>query len=79
MFLIVTVNVTKSPTDGKAGFQVTDVEAEVRDLRAKGVAFEEYNLPGLKTVDGIADAGGMKAAWFKDSEGNIIGLAQMTG
>ena len=62
-----------------AGFQVTDVDAEVRDLRAKGVAFENYDMPGLKTVDGIADVGGMKGAWFKDSEGNIIGVAQMTG
>ena len=46
-------------------------------MRAAGVAFEEYDQPGLKTVDGVADMGGMKGAWFKDTEGNIIALAQM--
>ena len=47
-------------------------EAEVAELKAKGVVFEEYNFPGLKTVNGIATAGGSKAAWFKDTEGNIL-------
>ena len=50
-------------------FMVGDVEAAVADLRGKGVSFEEYDLPGLKTVNGIAELGGSKGAWFKDPEG----------
>jgi catechol 2,3-dioxygenase-like lactoylglutathione lyase family enzyme len=58
------------------GFVVKDVEAAVADLRAKGVTFEEYDMPGIKTVNGIADFGGMKGAWFKDPEGNILSVAE---
>ena len=49
------------------------------DLRAKGVTFEDYDLPetGLKTVNGIAEFEGSKAAWFKDSEDNIVNIAAM--
>ena len=60
----------------QAFWQVGDVEAEVRELKAKGVNFEEYDMPGLKTVNGVATAGGSKAAWFKDSEGNIMAIIQ---
>jgi len=60
-----------------ASFKVDDLEAEVKELKAKGVKFEEYNLPGMKTVNGIATMGKMKAAWFKDTEGNILGITQM--
>ena len=62
----------------QAFWQVKDVEAEVRELRARGVVFEEYDTPGLKTVGGIATGGGSKAAWFKDSEGNIMAIIQST-
>ena len=54
--------------------EVSDIDQAVKDLKAKGVTFEEYDTPMLKTVDGIADIGGSKAAWLKDSEGNLIGL-----
>lgn len=54
--------------------EVSDIDQAVKDLKAKGVKFEEYDTPMLKTVDGIADIGGSKAAWLKDSEGNLIGL-----
>jgi len=54
--------------------EVSDIDQAVRELKAKGVKFEEYDTPMLKTVDGIADIGGSKAAWLKDSEGNLIGL-----
>jgi predicted enzyme related to lactoylglutathione lyase len=60
----------------QAFWQVEDVEAEVADLRRRGVVFEEYDMPGIKTVNGIATAGGTKAAWFKDSEGNILAVIQ---
>ena len=53
-----------------------DVQAEVARLREAGVVFEEYDMPGLKTENGIATTGGEKAAWFKDSEGNILCVAQ---
>jgi predicted enzyme related to lactoylglutathione lyase len=49
------------------------------DLRSKGVVFEEYNMPemGLTTTNGVAEMDGSKAAWFKDSEGNILNIATM--
>lgn len=59
------------------GFVVGDLVAEMADLKTRGVVFEEYDLPGLKTVNGVVDMGEMgKGAWFKDSEGNIISLSQ---
>jgi catechol 2,3-dioxygenase-like lactoylglutathione lyase family enzyme len=59
-----------------AAFVVTDLDAEMTDLRGRGITFEEYDLPGLKTVDGVAENGGMRGAWFKDSEGNVIAVVQ---
>src|SRR3989344_1755819 len=61
----------------QAGFWVKDVEAEVKELRGKGVKFEEYDMPGIKTVNGIADFDGVKPAWFKDPDGNILAISQM--
>jgi predicted enzyme related to lactoylglutathione lyase len=56
-----------------AQWHVDDVEEEVRDLQAKGVTFEEYDMPGVTWNDGVASMEGMgRAAWFKDSEGNIL-------
>jgi predicted enzyme related to lactoylglutathione lyase len=60
----------------QAFWQVEDVEHEVAELRSKGVVFEEYDMPGLKTKDGIASGGGAKSAWFKDPEGNILAVVQ---
>jgi catechol 2,3-dioxygenase-like lactoylglutathione lyase family enzyme len=60
-----------------AAFMVRDVEATVAQLRGKGVTFEDYDLPGVKTVNGIADLGGTKGAWFKDPEGNILSVVQL--
>ena len=59
-----------------AGLDVDDIEAAVDELRGKGVTFEEYDLPGLKTENGIAELEGEKAAWFKDPSGNILSLGQ---
>jgi predicted enzyme related to lactoylglutathione lyase len=55
---------------------VEDLAATVQELRSRGIPFEEYDSPGLKTRDGIADVGYARAAWFKDSEGNLIGISQ---
>jgi predicted enzyme related to lactoylglutathione lyase len=60
-----------------ATFEVSDIEEEVNILREKGVSFEEYDMPGIKTQNGIATQGSVKAAWFKDSEGNILCIHQI--
>ena len=60
----------------QAFWQVGDLEREVAELKARGVKFEEYDMPGIKTKDGIANTGGAKSAWFKDSEGNILAVVQ---
>jgi len=59
-----------------AFWDVDDVETEVAELRSRGIVFEEYDMPGLKTVNGIATGGGAKSAWFTDSEGNIMAIVQ---
>jgi predicted enzyme related to lactoylglutathione lyase len=55
-------------------FEVSDIESEIRDLQQRGVQFEDYDLPGLKTVDHVCVLGADKAAWFKDTEGNVLCL-----
>jgi len=57
-------------------FSVPDVEAEVAELKERGVVFEEYDFPSLTTVGGIGRIGSGRAAWFKDPEGNLIGVLQ---
>lgn len=60
------------------GLESTDLDADMAALRAKGVAFLDYDFPGLKTVDGVAEMNGERSSWFEDSEGNIFGLFQRT-
>jgi catechol 2,3-dioxygenase-like lactoylglutathione lyase family enzyme len=60
----------------QAFWQVGDVEREVAELKARGVVFEEYDIPGVKMQNSIAAGGGAKTAWFKDSEGNILAVSQ---
>ena len=74
-FLYPTPNAGTSQAS-QAYWQVEDVEREVAELKAKGVKFEEYDVPGMKTQDGVVTAGGGKAAWFKDTEGNIMAIIQ---
>jgi predicted enzyme related to lactoylglutathione lyase len=59
-----------------AFWQVNDIDAEVTELKTKGVVFEEYDMPGIRMENSIASAGGAKTAWFKDSEGNILAVSQ---
>jgi predicted enzyme related to lactoylglutathione lyase len=59
-----------------ATFEVSNIEDEVNTLRGKGVNFEEYDMPEIKTQNGIATQGSVRAAWFKDSEGNILCIHQ---
>ncbi|MFF8671680.1 VOC family protein [Streptomyces sp. NPDC015242] len=65
--------------------EVDDVDAAVAELKRRGVVFEEVDLPGLRTRDGIAEveghypskgARGERGAWFRDSEGNLLGIGQ---
>lgn len=58
-----------------ASFSVEDVEKTAQWLKNRGVVFEEYDLPGIKTVDGIATVGDLKGGWFKDPDGNILALS----
>jgi catechol 2,3-dioxygenase-like lactoylglutathione lyase family enzyme len=55
-----------------ASFVVDDVRSEVAELKARGVVFEDYDMPGLKTEDGVAALGDTYAAWLKDPDGNIL-------
>jgi catechol 2,3-dioxygenase-like lactoylglutathione lyase family enzyme len=74
-----------SGTHTQMAFEVDDIEETVRELRGRGVEFLQYDVPGLKTVDDIAfvegnypSAGGNgeRAAWFRDSEGNLLAIGQ---
>ena len=75
---------SSSGTHTQMAWEVADIEATVAALRARGVVFEEYDLPGLKTVNGIAEIEGNypskgvgeRGAWFRDSEGNLLGIGQ---
>jgi catechol 2,3-dioxygenase-like lactoylglutathione lyase family enzyme len=53
---------------------VDDVEGEVRALKAKGVSFEHYDMPGIELQEDVHVAGDMKVAWFKDPDGNILNI-----
>ena len=74
-FLYETPNAGTSKAS-QAFWEVADVEREVAELKARGVVFEDYEMPGEKSPSGVVTAGGAKAAWFKDSEGNIMALIQ---
>jgi predicted enzyme related to lactoylglutathione lyase len=62
----------------QAFWQVEDIEREVAELKTRGVKFEEYDMPGMKGENSIYTGGGARAAWFKDSEGNILAVIQST-
>jgi predicted enzyme related to lactoylglutathione lyase len=73
-FVISRSGARSSGAHTQMAFDVLDLEAEVRDLRARGVTFEAYEMP--RTVDGIATMPAGRAAWFKDPHGNLIGLIE---
>ena len=73
-FLYPTPNAGTSQAS-QAFWQVEDIEREVAELKARGVQFEKYDMPEMDE-NGISTAGGAKAAWFKDSEGNIMAISQ---
>ena len=55
-------------------FRVGDIRAAIREFESRGIAFADYDLPGLKTVEHVCVLGSEKAAWFQDTEGNILCL-----
>ena len=78
-FLYETPNAGTSQAS-QAFWQVADVDREIAELKARGVVFERYDdMPGERSPSGAITAGGAKAAWFKDSEGNIFALIQDVG
>ena len=73
------------PSSGKSsgdhtqiGLEIEDVKSTVSELKGRGVKFEDYDFPGLKTEGGILATEVMTGAWFKDSEGNLLGLIQVS-
>jgi catechol 2,3-dioxygenase-like lactoylglutathione lyase family enzyme len=75
-FLLFLSSGTASGDHTQMGWYVDDIETTVSELQARGVMFEEYDYPELKTTNGIAEIEGEKAAWFKDTEGNLLSLGQ---
>jgi catechol 2,3-dioxygenase-like lactoylglutathione lyase family enzyme len=65
-----------SGTHTQGGFSVEDLAAEVGDLKRRGVVFETYDFPGFDPSTSIAQTPAGQAAWFKDTEGNLLGLVQ---
>lgn len=59
------------------GFNVNDLDKAMGALRKNGIKFEEYDFPGLKTVNGVAEKDGWRSAWLKDPDGNVLAITQM--
>ena len=74
-FLYPTPNAGTSKAS-QAFWQVEDIEREVAELKRSGVKFEEYDMPGMERENSIYTGGGARAAWFRDSEGNIMAVIQ---
>ena len=74
-FLYLTPNAGTSKAS-QLFWEVKDIEREVAELKGRGVKFEDYDLQGDKSPEGIVTVGGARAAWFKDSEGNIMAVIQ---
>ena len=75
-FILFPSSGSASGSHSQMGFMVADIAEEVGELQRRGVQFEDYDFAGFDKATGIADAGGTRAAWFKDSEGNLLGLVE---
>ena len=64
------------PAHTIAGWEVPSLEPVIAELKTRGVAFEDYDFPGLRTEGHIAWIGPERAAWFRDSEGNILAISE---
>lgn len=76
-FLVFPSSGKPSGSHTQMGWTVKDIETEVRDLKARGVTFETYDFPGFDSATSVATTDGVKAAWFQDSEGNLLGMVQL--
>ncbi|MGY2744190.1 VOC family protein [Pseudarthrobacter sp. O4] len=75
-FLLYKTDNAGTAKNTQMGWGTDNIEGEIEELRGRGVVFEEYDIPGLKTENGIATTPVGKAAWFTDTEGNILNLFQ---
>jgi catechol 2,3-dioxygenase-like lactoylglutathione lyase family enzyme len=75
-FLLFPSSGASSGSFTQLGWETDNIEAEMAELKSRGVVFEEYNLPNFKTIGGIFTTSGSRAAWFKDSEGNLHGIIE---
>lgn len=76
-FLLFPTSIQERGGHTQMGFMVDDIDGEVAELRSQGVVNEEYDMPGLVTENGIATVGPARAAWFKDTEGNLLDIVQI--
>lgn len=66
-----------SAKNTQMAWMVDDLDAEMKRLRDAGIEFEDFEIPGMKTENGVVTADGMRSAWFRDSEGNILAITQV--
>jgi catechol 2,3-dioxygenase-like lactoylglutathione lyase family enzyme len=76
-FFVFTTSGPPSGEHTQIGFRTKDIDAVVDELRTRGVKFEEYDMPSFTTVGGIVNLPDRRAAWFRDSEGNLLGIVQL--
>ncbi len=76
-FLVFPTTSQASGTHTQIGFQVDDIVAEVAELRSRGVTFEAYDMPAFDRETMIATLPAVRSAWFKDSEGNLLGIVEL--
>lgn len=76
-FLLFPSGGAASGTHTQLGLEVDDIAAAVEDLKSRGVQFEEYDFDGFDKKTSIATTGDVQGAWFKDSEGNLLGIVQL--
>jgi catechol 2,3-dioxygenase-like lactoylglutathione lyase family enzyme len=77
-FLVYQTDNAGTAKNTQMGWETDNLDGDMEELRGRGVAFEDYDLPGLKTENGVATASWGKGAWFLDSEGNILNITQRT-
>ena len=75
-FLVYQTDNAGSAKNTQMGWEVDNLDREMEELRGRGVTFEDYDFPGLKTENGVATSDWGKASWFLDSEGNILNITQ---
>jgi catechol 2,3-dioxygenase-like lactoylglutathione lyase family enzyme len=75
-FLVFPSSGRAAGTHTQMGFTVPDIEAEIRELKERGIRFEAYDMDGFDAASSIAALPGMRVAWFKDPDGNLLGIVQ---